>query len=328
VKNVSKIKWSTNLIPFSPCGDRFCLGYKRQYTIEEKIKAVSKIEGLQGVELHYPTMVNDKNVGKVKKILSDANLVCSLVTPSLSGEAKWMRGALTNSDKKLREEAVDRVKRAIDISRELKANKINLWLGQDGYDYSFQTDYIEKWDMLIDAVKVCAMYNKDVKICLEYKLKEPRTHVFMGTVGKILFLIDMVNEENVGGNIDVGHALMAFENPAESVLLLYRKGKLFHIHLNDNYGDWDWDMIVGTNHVMEFIELIFWLDEIGYSGWYSFDQYPSRENSIKSIELSIKNLESLKMVVSKLDRSIIRAALKKGDYVTLLEAIRSAMEDF
>ncbi|MCK4420026.1 hypothetical protein KAV79_09485, partial [Candidatus Aerophobetes bacterium] len=113
---MSDIKWSTNLIPFSPCGDKFCSGYRKAYTIEERIRAASKIKGLQGVELHYPNMVNEENLTVVKKSLLDAGLVCSLVTPSLSGEAKWMKGALTNSNTKLRKEAVQRVKRAMNIS--------------------------------------------------------------------------------------------------------------------------------------------------------------------------------------------------------------------
>jgi len=147
----------------------------------------------------------------VKESLSDTELVCSLVTPGLSGEAKWMRGALTNSNTQLRKEAIERVKKAMDVSVELRANKINLWPGQDGYDYPLQTDYLRSWNMIIEAVNECALYNPKVKICLEYKLKEPRTHVFMGTVGKVLFLIDSVNLENVGGNLDVGHAFIASE---------------------------------------------------------------------------------------------------------------------
>jgi len=322
---MSEIKWSTNLIPFGPCGDKFCSGYREAYTMEERIRAASKIKGLQGIELHYPDIVNEENLSIVKKSLSDTELVCSLVTPSLSGEAKWMRGALTNSNTQLRKEAIERVKKAMDVSVELRANKINLWPGQDGYDYPLQTDYLRSWNMIIEAVNECALYNPKVKICLEYKLKEPRTHIFMGTVGKILFLIDSVNLENVGGNLDVGHAFMAYENPTESALLLHQKGKLFHIHLNDNSADWDWDMIAGTIHIFEFLEFLFWLREIDYSGWYSFDQYPAREDPIKAIQLSINNLESLREVIGCVDASGLKEAFKNQDFVKSLELIRPVL---
>ena len=160
---MSEIKWSTNLIPFGPCGDKFCSGYRQTRTTEERIKAASKIKGLRAVELHYPNMVNEQNLVAVKKSLSEAGLVCSIVTPSLSDEAKWMGGALTNSNTKLRKEAIERVKRTIDISVELGAHRINLWPGQDGYDYPLQTDYLRSWNMMIRAIKECVIYNPSVQ---------------------------------------------------------------------------------------------------------------------------------------------------------------------
>ena len=43
---------------------------------------------------------------------------------------------------------------------------------------------------------------------------------------------------------------------AEAAVLLRTTGKkLFHIHFNDNYRSWDDDMIVGSVHLVEFVEL-------------------------------------------------------------------------
>jgi len=49
----------------------------------------------------------------------------------------------------------------------------------------------------------------------------------------------------MGVLIDIRHSYMAFENPAEGVYLLASSGKLYHTHFNDNYRDWNHDMIVG-----------------------------------------------------------------------------------
>ena len=73
---------------------------------------------------------------------------------------------------------------------------------------------------------------------------------------------------NVGVCIDVGHSFMAGENVAESAVLLQHHGeKLFHMHFNDNYRSWDDDMIVGSVHWVEYVELLHWLRETGYAGW-------------------------------------------------------------
>ena len=92
------------------------------------------------------------------------------------------------------------------------------------------------WDLLIEGTIECADHVPDVKIVVEYKPKEPRTHCFIATVGKTLLLLSKVNKPNVGAMIDVGHALQGYENTAESAALLHYFGdKLFYMHFNDNW---------------------------------------------------------------------------------------------
>jgi sugar phosphate isomerase/epimerase len=89
---------------------------------------------------------------------------------------------------------------------------------------------------------------------------------------------------NVGVCIDVGHSFVAGENVAESAAVLQSHGnRLFHMHFNDNYRLWDDDMIMGSLHFVEYLELLFWLREINYRGWYSMDQYPYRENGAATV---------------------------------------------
>jgi len=295
-------KWSTNLIPFGSNLDRFAPeGYQKNLTIEERLKVASQIEGLTAVELHCPGMISRENIGEIKKLLTSLNLSCSLVSPSISGNAIWAKGALSNLDSKVREKAVDRVKEAIDLSAEIGAYKINLWTGLDGYDYPFQVNYSKKWQILIDTVKECADYNPLVKICIEYKLKEPKGRCFISDVGKLLYLIEKINRENVGATLDFGHSIMSMEDPAESAILLMKEGRLFHLHLNDTFGDWDWDMIAGSMHIYEYIELFFWLKELNYQDWLSFDLYPSRENPKEVISTSIRNMENFCQIANRLE---------------------------
>jgi len=55
---------------------------------------------------------------------------------------------------------------------------------------------------------------------------------------------------------------MAFENPAEAVYLLASSGKLYHTHFNDNDRDWGHDMIVGSVHLWQLMEFLFWLKRL------------------------------------------------------------------
>ena len=100
--------------------------------------------------------------------------------------------------------------------------------------------------------------------------------------------------------LDTGHAFVAGENMAESAVFLSDYGRrLFHLHFNDNYRSWDDDMIVGSVHLVEFIELLFWLREIGYEGWYSMDQYPYREDGQGALRSSVEFLQGIEALLDE-----------------------------
>jgi xylose isomerase len=107
---------------------------------------------------------------------------------------------------------------------------------------------------------------------------------------------------------------MASENVAESAVLLQHYGnKLFHMHFNDNYRTWDDDMIVGSLHMVEYFELLFWLKETHYEGWYSMDQYPYREDGAAAVGESVAFLRAIEELLTKERLGEIRALIAKGD---------------
>lgn len=321
-----KVRFSTGLGPFGPSGDRYCLGgYRDSVDIPARLRQAAKVKGLDGVELHYPMMFGDIAVGKMKTLLGEYGLECSLVSATVWHSMKWRRGSLTNPDARVRAEAVKTIQETMDVAEELGAYKINLWLGQDGFDYPFQTDYRALWSHLVDGLKQCAEHNPRVGICLEAKPKEPRTHLIVATVGKILYLANKVGLPSVGANLDVGHALMAYENPSETAYLLKTEGRLFHLHFNDNYGDWDWDMIPGSCRPWELLEVLFWLRELEYEGWYSLDFSAPREDPVKATEISIQNIKDGIALIDRLDREAFLAVSQEADYPRIGELLRAAI---
>ncbi|MEI6388579.1 MAG: hypothetical protein WCQ50_18340 [Spirochaetota bacterium] len=91
--------------------------------------------------------------------------------------------------------------------------------------------------------------------------------------------------------------------------------KLFHMHFNDNYRSWDDDMIVGSVHLVEYIELLFWLRETGYEGWYSMDQYPYREDGQGALRESVDFLRGVEVMLEGTAMQEIRALIAEGDAV-------------
>jgi sugar phosphate isomerase/epimerase len=322
-----KPRFSANINTFNAGADRYVLsGYGERYPTDELIRMATRVKGLTGVELVGLWHVNDTNVEQIRRQVADAGLVVTCVTPDIWASSKWGRGSFTSRDPGIRQAAIQEVKKSMEWAKVLDCEVIDLWFGQDGYDYPFQGDFLTAWDRLIDGVIECADHLPEVKIVLEYKPKEPRTHCYIATVGKTLLLIDKVNRSNVGAMIDVGHALMAYENTAESAALLqYFGSKLFYMHFNDNWRLWDDDMTVGSVHTIEMLELLYWLDQMNYTGWYALDIFPYRENGMRAAQESILWLQGLHNLMDKIGRERFAAVIASGDSMEASALLREAI---
>ncbi len=308
-------KYSVILGNVGSCCDRYLsTGYSHPFTIEQMFDRVAGIEHVEGVELVANWHISSKNVGLIKEQLDRTGLKLVSIIPDHFGQMKWGRGAFTSKEPKIREQAVSHTKEMMDIVSELGGQIVSLWPGQDGYDYYFQADYIQERGWFEEGVKECCKYRKDVKVSIEYKVKEPRNRSYPSTVTSTLLMVKEIGEDNCGVTIDYGHALVAYENVAESVAILKKYGdKLFHIHMNDNYGLWDDDMITGSVNTIPYLEFLFWLKETDYNGWISTDQYPYREDGQRAVDESIKWMIVLNQLVDSMDKEEVRKVIRQGD---------------
>jgi xylose isomerase len=322
----SSLKFSANINTFNACADRYVLdGYGERLNTDELIKAAQQVDDLTGVELVGKWHVNDDNVEQIHRQVKDAGFEVTCVTPDIWASGKWGWGSFTSNDEKVRKAAVHEVKKSMEWARQLNCEVIDLWFGQDGYDYPLQADFPRAWDLLIEGTIECAEHVPDVKIVIEYKPKEPRTHCFIATVGKTLLLLSKVNKPNVGAMIDVGHALQGYENTAESAALLHYFGdKLFYMHFNDNWRMWDDDMTFGSVHTIESLELIYWLDRLNYKGWYALDIFPYREDGVRAANESIKWIKGFNNVLDRIGRDEIGKVVSEGDAMSMSALMRKA----
>jgi len=112
--------------------------------------------------------VNDANVEHVRKQIADAGLEVTCVTPDIWASSRWV-GARFLPTTEGPSEAVQEVKKSMEWAKQLNCEVIDLWFGQDGYDYPFQADFHAAWDRIIEGTIECAEHLPDVKLVLEYK---------------------------------------------------------------------------------------------------------------------------------------------------------------
>src|ERR1035437_8820098 len=216
--------------------DRFCEGYKENPSPSEMFKRAAKIPHVTGIELVGNWDICPNNVKEMKKAFKDCGIECASIIPDLFGNKIFSKGSFSSSDGAIRQRAVDHVRSMCDVGAELGCKLINLWPGQDGYDYLLSADYEKERAWLCESVAELATLYPDLKFSLEYKPKEPRTHSYMARMADTLLLAIETGASNVGVTIDTGHAFIAGEVVGESIVLAARAGgRLFHMHFNDNF---------------------------------------------------------------------------------------------
>jgi sugar phosphate isomerase/epimerase len=170
--------------------------------------------------------------------------------------------------------AIDLTRRGIDACAAMGGGQMTLWMGQDGFDYSFQVDYARIWDDTVAAIAEVADHNPAIDIAVEYKPNEPRAHALMPDMATTLLALAEVGRANTGVTLDFAHMLYAGEMPAKAAMLAARASRILGVHLNDGYGKRDDGLIAGTVHPVQTVELLVALIRAGYGGIIYFDTFP------------------------------------------------------
>jgi len=295
---------------FSPHRDRFLPSPPQPGpTTVEAIALAASVGGLAGIELIHPAQVTRENLDDVRGALSMHGTLCASVAVSISSRWEYVGGALTSDDPEIRSRALQTVKEGMELAESLGAGRINLWLGREGFDYAFQIDYERAWARIVEALREACAHRPAIRIGIEYKPFEPRKRLLVSTAAKALLLRQAVGAESLGVLLDTGHALYGQESLAEVVAMLAREGALTHVHFNDNYRLADDDLIVGAAGFLETMEMLYWLDRVGYAGWLSFDPHPVLEDPVQAVAEGLRFARGLLRLMERLGREAIERAI-------------------
>ncbi len=302
--------------------DRF-ITYDRPRDIAAKLELAAGIEGCTGVELIYPHDFGDP--GLVKRGLATHGLGVAAVNLNVKADEEWRFGSFTNSDASIRARAVQRMKEAMDAAADLGCNLVTSAFLNDGADYPFETDWPSALAWTVEGVAEAAAHRGDVRVALEYKASEPRAHCLIGNAGTALTVAQMTGRDNVGVNVDIGHSLQAQEVPAAAIALCAAANRLFYIHINDNYRNWDWDLVPGTANWWDYLELVFQLRRSGYSGWLTADVFPGRHDPVRVMEKTFEWMARCVCAVEQLDETRIVELMHSADAFAVLDEVRKTM---
>lgn len=292
------------------------MSYQPDRDIAEKLAMAGRIEGADGVELCYPADFDDPDA--LASLLQQHGLGVSAINFRSRRTGAWLRGSCTSSSAAERGEVLDDLRRAIDHAARIGCNRITTCPLNDGADAPLQIDYVQAYDDAAEVFARACAHNPDVRICIEYKKSDPVARCMVGTAGDVAAFAQLVGAANLGATLDIGHAIMAEERPAQSAALLHKTGRLFYVHLNDNDGRWDWDMLPGLFHIWEFVELFQTLQVVGYDNdWYSFDVFPKEIDTVETFSAAMRFTRNLERLTGRIDPHRLAALQRERNPVTL-----------
>ena len=262
----------------------------------EAVRMLGEI-GAYGVNFHDNDLVpidasqaqRDQTVNEFRRACEEHKIAVPMATVNLFYDPVFRDGAFTANDKSVRDYALQKTMRAMDLGAECGAKIFVLWGGREGVE----TDGCRRPDEAVKRLREALNYlceysldqKYDYKLALEAKPNEPRADIYMPTTGAYLGLIATLDHpEMVGVNPEVAHEHMAGLNMTHSVAQAWEAGKLFHIDLNDQIpGRYDQDLRFGSANPKAAFWLVKFLEDVGYDGPRHFDAHAYRTEDYKGV---------------------------------------------
>ena len=202
-----------------------------------------------------------------------------------------------------------------------------VWSAFDGYDYPFQVNYEEKWSQIVAAFRECCDEYPDIKWSLEFKPTDENTRFFtVPSTGAAMLLVHQIDRPNMGLTLDMGHMLMAGENPGQSIQMVGGE-KLFGIQLNDGYTRLAAEdgMMFGSVHPSIALEAMYQLRRVGFKGHFYFDTFPQRTDPVKKAEYNIARVKEFWRAVVEMDAEEIERVAREHDAIGALKLVDKAL---
>jgi xylose isomerase len=246
--------------------------------------------GAWGVNFHDNDLVpidaspseRDRIVRDFRRALDATGVTVPMATTNLFTDPVFKDGAFTSHDRRVRDYALQKTMRAMDLGVELGARTYVFWGGREGAEADAAKDPVEAIKRFREAIDFLCEYARDerysLRFALEAKPNEPRGDIYFPTTAAYLAFIEtLAHPEMVGVNPEVAHENMIGLNVYHVVAQALEAGKLFHIDLNDQKpGRFDQDLRFGSESMKPLFFLVKLLEESGYDGPRHFDAHAYR----------------------------------------------------
>lgn len=325
------LKFSAGAWFFSPPQSRFHDRYKPVLDLPARLDLAAGLKdyGLSAMEAHYPNEIHEGNLDLWQQFARDTGIRVLTVIPLLFWDDAYEWGSLSSPLESARRSAIERVKGALRLNRELNTDFAVVWPGIDGYENAFGMDLVAARDRFAAGLAEALDAVPGVRIAFEPKPYEPRGHILYGLTSEGLLLgmkteamlQDPANRKRlddghalVGLNPEVGHMLMGYEDLPYAYSLVMEYGRLAHTHWNSQpLGNFDQDLNVGVVSIEAAEAALYALKMHGYMGYFGIDINPERMPVDTALKISMDALRAANDRVNRLDHESVLYATNHPD---------------
>jgi L-rhamnose isomerase/sugar isomerase len=288
-------------------------------TAEEKIAdaaAVNRFTGLAPlVSLHIPWDLVD-DFAALRRYAEDLGIGLGTINSNTFQDDDYKLGALTHTDKRIRQKAIDHHLACIDVMDQTGSRDLKIWLAE-GTNYPGQGDMRGRQDRLAESL--ATIYDRlgdEQRLVLEYKFFEPAFyHTDVPDWGTSYVQV-MALGEKAFVCLDTGHHAPG-TNIEFIVAQLLRLGKLGSFDFNSRFYADD-DLIVGAADPFQLFRIMFEVIRGGGFGpdsevAFMLDQCHNIEKKIPGQIRSVLNVQEMTARALLVDTAALTAAQEEGD---------------
>ncbi|MFD1735448.1 xylose isomerase [Bacillus salitolerans] len=190
----------------------------------------------------------DEIVGIIKENLKTSKTKLLWNTANMFSHPRWLNGAATSPNAEVFAYAAAKVKKGLEIGKELGAQNYVFWGGREGYETLLNTDMKLELDNLARFFHMAVDYAKEIgfdgQFLIEPKPKEPTKHQYDFDVATGLsFLQNYGLKDYFKFNIEANHATLAGHTFEHELRVARIHGMLGSVDANqgDTLLGWDTD---------------------------------------------------------------------------------------
>ncbi|MBV9866303.1 MAG: TIM barrel protein [Abitibacteriaceae bacterium] len=253
--NKGDFKFSAGPWNMHPGADPFGPPVRPERSMVEKFKILKDL-GFDYIQFHDDDAVPDEAsvgeresiAGKMKTLLDDHGLQAEFVAPRLWEDARGIDGPVTSNDPAVRQWAIERGKRAVDVAHLLGTNRIVWWPAREGTYIRESKDAIASFEYMLDWANALLEYDPNIRILGEMKPNEPMDLMYLPSTGHWLALAYKTKDPSrVGALIESAHSILLGLDPSDEFAYAAFHNKLWGVHLNDQNGlKYDQDKAFGA----------------------------------------------------------------------------------